>query len=1198
MSLPLTTLKGSIERITFYNEENGYTVARFVGERAEAASHEPITVVGNMLGVNIGEAVKLEGMWVTHPKHGRQFKVERFSVELPTTIEGIRKYLGSGLIKGIGPVTAERIVAHFSLETLDVIESNIERLHDVPGVGPKRVAMITKGWAEQRQIKEVMLFLQSYGVSTSLAVKIYKAYGDAALNVVRKQPYRLARDIYGIGFLTADKIARALGMKVDDPARIEAGVRHVLGQLSDDGHVFATNEELGREGTKALGVGADLVTQAIERLASTEEIMVEDDAVYLMPFYRAEVGVSNRLQQITNSRLSRLEDFRAVNWSKALEWLQAHSEIALTQKQQQAVRSALTEKVTILTGGPGTGKTTTVRGLIQLLKAKHHSFKLAAPTGRAAKRLSEATGEPAQTLHRLLEFKPHTEAGPRFLRDRDNPLDADLVIVDEVSMIDLLLMNSLLKALDITSHLLLVGDPDQLPSVGAGNVLRDLIASQTLPVIALDTIFRQSEESLIVLNAHRINRGEMPVFSKLAKDFFLFNVAEPEQAAQRVIKLVTTSIPNRFQLDPVEDIQVLSPMHRGVVGVGQLNLALQAALNPPQVGKREWRHGSRVFRVGDKVLQTRNNYDKQVFNGDLGRVVEIDLEDQRLAVNYEGVQITYDFGELDELTHAFALSVHKCVAEGTFVFTQHGVQTIESLWPPKGGIRFRPLSLHIVGKDGWGQTSQIYSGGKEPVITIQTRYGYTLTASYRHPVLVYAAASGQFIWEKMPEIKLGDWIPIQRAQCAFSDMPFPLAGFQIDDHSFGLRKPCRIPSHVDARLGSLLGYLMGDGSYHDRDDGGISFTNSDPRLVDFVRQSLKTLFGLDLTLNRSSAARTAPTYYVYNRTLRDLLLYLGLNYQRAEGKEVPMSILRSPRETQAAFLSALYDCDGSASGNSTRVAFTTASEKLAEQVQIMLLNFGIVAKRSIHWVETKRSGKRPYYRVEMFGHNLQLFLQMISFRQADKAAQLAHSVQRSERGAGSSNVEIIPGGQTLIRELKSAILAISPERTQGRKGAGLWGQLPFPIAKRFQALWRGQFRLAYHHLDLILPALKQMWPDIVAAPVYRRLVALQESRYFFDRVVKITKGHAQVYDLTVPGAENFTSNGFVSHNSQGSEYRAVVIPLMTQHYLMLQRNLLYTAVTRAKALVVLVGTKRAIAIAVHNDQIAQRNSRLDQRLRS
>ncbi len=651
--LPLQSLRGTIERITFYNEENGYTVARFLPE----GKPNIITVVGNLMGANVGESLLLDGIWTNHPQHGRQFEIKHFSMQYPATVQGLRKYLGSGLIKGIGPVTAERIVQHFGLETLEVIDTAIDRLHEVSGVGPKRVGIIQRGWVEQKQIKEVMLFLQSHGVSTSLAVKIYKAYGDGALNVVRHDPYRLARDIYGIGFLTADKIARAMGVQPDDPARIEAGVRYVLGQFSDEGHVFALRADLSRDATEALEASAPLVEAAIERLAQAEEVFVEDEAVYLMPFYYAELGVANRLKELIASPRTRLNEFRSLDWPSAFDWIAQKNQIALTAKQQEAVKTALTSKVAVLTGGPGTGKTTSVRALIQLLKAKRKTFKLAAPTGRAAKRLSEATGENAQTLHRLLEFKPFE--GNQFLRDRDNPLDADLIIVDELSMIDLLLMNALLKAIDLGSHVLLIGDPDQLPSVGAGSVLRDLIASHLIPVVALDVIFRQAEKSLIITNAHRINQGQMPMFTQVAQDFFLFKESEPEQAAQRVVELVKTRIPNKFRMDAIEDIQVLSPMHRGDVGVSELNQALQEALNPPDEHKREWRHGSRVFRLGDKVLQTRNNYDKQVFNGDLGRVASVDIEDQKLGVNFDGTLVDYEFNELDELVHAFAMSVHK-----------------------------------------------------------------------------------------------------------------------------------------------------------------------------------------------------------------------------------------------------------------------------------------------------------------------------------------------------------------------------------------------------------------------------------------------------------------------------------------------------------------------------------------------------------
>ena len=647
------TMEGTVERITFYNEENGYTVARF----QPRGKRYLVTVVGNLMGVHVGESLRLHGRWTVHPQYGKQFEIESYTVQMPATIEGIRKYLGSGLIKGIGPVTAERIVKHFGLETLDVIEKEPERLIEVPGVGKKRVAMIQRAWEEQKAIKEIMLFLQAHGVSTGLAVKIYKTYGDASISVVKHEPYRLARDVYGIGFLTADKIARAVGIAHDAPQRIAAGVEHVLSTFSDDGHVFARRPELVRKAAEILEVDPDRVEWAIEELAAEGQLYVEDEAVYLRPFYYAELGVANRLRTMLNVERSRLAAFRDVDWGRAFAYLQQRLPFPLTPRQQEAVRTALTHKVAVLTGGPGTGKTMTVRAIIQLLRAKGKRFLLAAPTGRAAKRLSEATGAPARTLHRLLEFAPHQ--GFKFLRDRDNPLDADMIIVDEASMIDLLLMNALLKALDVTSHLLLVGDVDQLPSVGAGNVLRDLIASGVVPTVALDTIFRQSQDSFIIVNAHRINRGEFPIFSRNARDFFLFPAAEPERAAQWVLELVTQRIPRKFGYDPMEDIQVLSPMYRGAAGVAMLNERLQQALNPPHPGKPEVRLGSRVFRVGDRVMQIRNNYDKDVFNGDLGRVTRIDREEQVLTIRFDERLVDYDFSQLDEVVHAYAISVHK-----------------------------------------------------------------------------------------------------------------------------------------------------------------------------------------------------------------------------------------------------------------------------------------------------------------------------------------------------------------------------------------------------------------------------------------------------------------------------------------------------------------------------------------------------------
>ncbi len=688
------TLRGTIERITFHNEENGYTVAQLAPE----GQTYTVTVVGAMLGINIGESVELTGAWTAHPQYGRQFKADTVRTILPATIAGLEKYLGSGLIKGIGPVTARRIVRKFGLDTLQVIEETPQRLHEVLGVGRKRVELITRAWAEQRKIKEVMLFLQSHNVATGLAVKIYKAYGDEAIDIVCHDPYRLARDIFGIGFVTADKIARAIGIAHDAPERVAAGVAYVLSEAADEGNVYLPAAELKKRASEMLGVPAEMIEQGIAALAEAEQVRVEGEAsagqprlaeerpVYLTPFYYGEVGVANRLRRLAEAGPDRLAMFRHFDWPATFAALQAQNRQALTAHQMEAVQSALTRRITVLTGGPGTGKTTTVRSIIRLAEAAGAKTVLASPTGRAAKRLSEATGRPAKTIHRLLEVKP--AEGFSFGRNEENPLEADLVIVDEASMLDLILTNNLLKAIAPGAHLLLVGDVDQLPSVGAGNVLNDVIAaieggrsqqsggkgqettfdlapgSCILPpdscaVVRLDTIFRQPEGSYIITNAHRINRGEMPILdNRNATDFFLFREEDPAKAADLIVELVQERIPRKFGLKP-EEIQVLSPMHRGEVGVGALNARLQAALNPPGPKRIERQVGGRVFRTGDRLMQIRNNYDKDVFNGDMGYITDIDLEDQMITVNMDGRPVRYDFLELDELIHAYAISVHK-----------------------------------------------------------------------------------------------------------------------------------------------------------------------------------------------------------------------------------------------------------------------------------------------------------------------------------------------------------------------------------------------------------------------------------------------------------------------------------------------------------------------------------------------------------
>nr|HID14517.1 ATP-dependent RecD-like DNA helicase [Anaerolineae bacterium] len=663
-------LHGTVERVTYYNEETGYSVIRL----SVPGQSGLVTVVGNLPEVNPGESLRLEGTWTTHPQYGRQFKAERCEQALPATVEGLRRYLGSGLVKGVGPVTAARIVQRFGTDTLRVLDEEPQRLREALGVGPKRAAAIAKAWEEQKRIREVMLFLQSHGVTTGLAVKIYKTYGDDALRVVQGDPYRLARDIWGVGFKTADKIARDLGLPPDAPSRIQAGVAHALSQLADEGHVYAPEEELVAEAARLLDVSPGLVRAAIEDLDADEvvrrETLVyplpgekrpaasrevhEERAVYLAPFYYGEVGVTRRLQALVESPATRLALFRSVDWDALLTQVTRGSTVELSPEQREAVRAVLTHKVTVITGGPGTGKTVSVRTVIGALEAMGCRYALCAPTGRAAKRLSEATDRPAKTIHRMLEYSPQEG----FRRNEKHPLEVDCLIVDEASMLDLLLTNHLLKAVDPAAHILFVGDVDQLPSVGAGDVLRDIIASGRAAVVRLTTIFRQAADSGIVVNAHRVNQGQMPILNRF-DDFYFFSKEDPQEAADLIVDIVQQRIPRKFGLDSVNDVQVLAPMYRGACGVANLNARLQEALNPASPLKVERRLGGRAFRVGDKVMQVRNNYDKDVYNGDIGRVTRIDPVEQTLVVTIDGRPVVYDWSEADELVHAFAVSVHK-----------------------------------------------------------------------------------------------------------------------------------------------------------------------------------------------------------------------------------------------------------------------------------------------------------------------------------------------------------------------------------------------------------------------------------------------------------------------------------------------------------------------------------------------------------
>jgi exodeoxyribonuclease V alpha subunit len=648
------SLSGLIERVTFFNEENGWAVLK-----VKAKGHrDQVTVVGSLPSVSAGEWVTAEGRWVQDREFGQQFRAEMLNSTAPTTKEGIEKYLGSGMVKGIGPVYAKKLVAKFGEQIFEIIETASARLEELDGIGPKRRKRIKDAWAEQKVIRQIMVFLHSNGVSTSRAVRIYKTYGENAIEKVQANPYALAKDIHGIGFKTADQIAQKIGIPVDSLIRACAGLSHVLIEATGEGHCALPLELLKDEAGKLLLVDDKIVTEALERTLAGKDLVKEtingQELIFLPHLKRAEEIIAGRIKNLAASPST----FPVIDFDKAVAWCREKTGKELAPSQRDALKLALSSRTLVITGGPGVGKTTLVNAVLLILRAKKVNCLLCAPTGRAAKRLSETTGVEAKTIHRLLEVQPATGS---FGRNEGNPLDCDLLVVDETSMVDVTLMANLLRALPPKASLLLVGDIDQLPSVGPGMVLRHVIESKVVPVVRLTEVFRQAAHSRIITNAHRINEGQMPEIPTKGResDFFFIDRDEPDQIAATLLEMVKTRIPAKFRLDAIRDVQVLCPMNRGSLGIRELNVRLQNELNPARAGEPMVEKFGWQFRPGDKVIQTENDYDKDVFNGDIGQIVKIDPVDREVTIRFDQREVVYDYGELDEISLAYAITIHK-----------------------------------------------------------------------------------------------------------------------------------------------------------------------------------------------------------------------------------------------------------------------------------------------------------------------------------------------------------------------------------------------------------------------------------------------------------------------------------------------------------------------------------------------------------
>ena len=665
----MLSIEGVIEDVIFRNDANGYTVAKLNTQDGI------ITIVGNTPFLNLEENVKVEGEMIYHENYGEQFSFTSMEVIVPTTLKGIEKYLGSGLIPHIGPKTAKNIVERFGLDSLEILQYNPERLKEIKGIGQKKLEVIVESFSEQREIRDIMVFLQEFGISVNNGIRIYKKYGAQTIGIIRENPYKLSETISGIGFKTADKIAENMGIREDNPYRIEAGIRYVIMSFAGNGHSYVPKSELKVEALKLLGRVESLIEEAIRSLALRGTINAvpdgEETLIYYTPFHVAENNVSKKLTELSHVQLEEMD----INVEKEIRKIEEDEDIKFANKQILAIKESIDNGLVVITGGPGTGKTTTINAIIKICEDLELSVLLTAPTGRAAKRMTETTGREAKTIHRLLEYSFMEEESMAFGKDEESPIEADLIIIDEASMIDILLMNSLVKALKPGTRVVLVGDIDQLPSVGAGNVLKDIINSGVVRVVTLDEIFRQSEESMIIVNAHKINKGEVPILNGKDKDFYFISKRNPKDLTNTIIELCNTRLPNFYGVDSLRDIQVFSPMKRGDSGVNMLNKELQRSLNPEAPDKVEKQIGDELFRVGDKVMQMKNNYTTEwrivrkgievdsgegVFNGDLGFIEDIDVNMRRITVIFDDEkEVEYAFNQLDELKLAYATTVHK-----------------------------------------------------------------------------------------------------------------------------------------------------------------------------------------------------------------------------------------------------------------------------------------------------------------------------------------------------------------------------------------------------------------------------------------------------------------------------------------------------------------------------------------------------------
>ncbi|RPF49449.1 RecD/TraA family predicted helicase [Thermodesulfitimonas autotrophica] len=1119
--------------------------------------------LGEVPGVSEGDKLTVRGKWETHPKFGRQFRVKSWEKPVPSTKEAAVEFLSSGLIKGVGPATAQTIVDTLGPDAVKkILDGGPGLLKTVKGIGEKKAPEIARQVRETYQVSLAVSELVGMGLSCRVALKAYKEFGRRAAEFVRQNPYCLTKlDL--IGFHRADAIARNLGIAPSSPFRTEAALRHTLNEaLWTEGHTCLPEGELISRALELLNKEGDYVSpeQAAAVLSRMEGI-ARNGKVAFSWARRFEEEIARdvkRLAAAKHPKPEALERRYPVPEKENLENLIPG--VTLTPDQVHAVRVALSGGISILTGGPGVGKTQTVRAVIEAFRRENPfgSVVLCAPTGRAARRLAELTGHPAHTIHKLIGMREDGAA-----RNKNSPLDCDLLVVDEASMAGIIMAKRLLEAVPDGCRVLLVGDVNQLPSVEPGNVLRDLL--DKVPTVRLTKVFRQAAESRIILNAHRINRGEMVLIDRYRDDFVLLEREDPED-----VKSCVKTFVERLPYGPM-DLQVLSPMRKGPLGTIELNKLLQRNRPGPRVA-----HGQFAYQVGDKVIHTKNNYLKGVMNGEIGVVEEIREVDGApvLYVRYNGDVVEYTRDDLDELEPAWVITIHKCVAKDTWIWTSEGMRRIGDIEPGLEPGEVAPFTQEVGTPEGLVPASRVICIGRRPTVKITTRTGLVLEMSLDHRVLVADDLTGEERWVRACDLQKGMRLPVPRGMELGPQQELSTAPFHPGHHPKGHRnKGVRWPDKVDENLAEVLGALVADANYTDREDGRVELCKNGPWRT-YIRQKIEKLFNVRCTERKTPGK--AARFYFHSKTVREFLQWCGLDYVTASQKTVPRVILSSPPSVQAAFLRGLFSGDGAFT---SVVVLSTSSAVLAEQVQLLLLNLGIVSKRYLLRESNDRWSQA--WRLEISGWDADRFAEVIGFSNKPKMEALLRS--RARKTAGKSlpktNWDTIPGGRSVALGLREAL----------RRRDGKNYRATRRVKKLLFQVCAGKARLTYHHVDLLL---KEVFDLRSLGQPAAQLMRWAEKRWFYDEVVAIEPGEAELYDLTVPGPHCYISNGIISHNCQGSEFRCVIVPVHTSHYVMLYRSLLYTAVTRAREKLILVGTKKALAMAIRNNRPVQRYTAL------